>query len=417
MLWDGNRNVGQRAVQKCLALVLTILAPGVFAQDRALVFTGPSAPVAAGVPSAIWLNVLNLSAKSLPWTFPQKIPCRILSPPQAPLEGCLELDPGADASRAAIIPGAFARREYWITLPATATGQVILEFPGLSAGRLELNIQPPAPARAETTTNSSLARLLQQAEPKEEGRPFDPGRFFKEHISGYEPFYFLAGTESPNARFQISFKYKLLNSDGVLARKAPVLEGVHLAYTQTSLWDWNSPSAPFLDSSYKPELLYLRERVVGGRATDSFQLDLQGGLQHESNGRDGAASRSLNLAYLRSRLIFGKEEGLRLTLEPRAWVYIGDMSDNPDMDRYRGYADLRAIVGWKRGLQLSALGRLGDEGDRGSLQLDLTYPMMTLLSRSFSVYLHAQYFTGYGESILFYNERSSAFRFGFSLYR
>lgn len=417
MLWNGNRILGQSAFCKGLALVLTILAPEAFAQNRALVFTGPSAPVPAGVRSAIWLNVLNLSVESLSWTFPQKIPCRILSPPHASFEGCLELEPGTDAGQAAIAPGAFARREYWITLPAAATGQVILEFPGLPAGRLELDIQPPAAAGTEAASNSGLARLLQQAEPKEEGREFDPGRFFKEHISGYEPFYFLAGPKSPNARFQISFKYQLLNSEGVLARKAPLLEGLHFAYTQTSLWDWNSPSAPFWDSSYKPELLYLRQRVAGGRAADWFQLDLQGGLQHESNGRDGAASRSLNTAYLRSRLIFGKEESLRLTLEPRAWVYIGDLSDNPDMARYRGYADLRTIVGWTRGLQLSALGRLGDTGDKGSLQLDLTYPMMTLLSRSFSVYLHAQYFTGYGESLLFYNERSSAFRFGFSIYR
>ena len=60
---------------------------------------------------------------------------------------------------------------------------------------------------------------------------------------------------------------------------------------------------------------------------------------------------------------------------------------------------------------------MGNSGNRGSVQLDLTYPMMSLLSGSLSVYLQAQYFTGYGESLLLYNERSSAFRIGFSLYR
>jgi outer membrane phospholipase A len=43
--------------------------------------------------------------------------------------------------------------------------------------------------------------------------------------------------------------------------------------------------------------------------------------------------------------------------------------------------------------------------------------MMKLLSGSFGVYLHAQYFIGYGESLLLYNERGTSFRLGFSFYR
>jgi phospholipase A1/A2 len=74
-------------------------------------------------------------------------------------------------------------------------------------------------------------------------------------------------------------------------------------------------------------------------------------------------------------------------------------------------------VGWARGLQLAAMGRMGDDWEHGSLQLDLTYPMMAMLSRSFSLYLQVQYFTGYGESLLLYNQRSDAVRAGFALYR
>ena len=75
------------------------------------------------------------------------------------------------------------------------------------------------------------------------------------------------------------------------------------------------------------------------------------------------------------------------------------------------------MLGWQRGLQISALGRIGDDGDHGSLQFDVTYPMMRRFRGSFSLYLHAQYFTGYGESLLGYRERSSVFRAGISLYR
>ena len=86
------------------------------------------------------------------------------------------------------------------------------------------------------------------------------------------------------------------------------------------------------------------------------------------------------------------------------------------MADYRGYVDLRTILGWRRGLQLSALGRMGKDGNHRSIQLDLTYPTMQFFG-SFSLYLDVQYFTGYGESLLGYNQKSEALRVGFSLYR
>jgi outer membrane phospholipase A len=201
-------------------------------------------------------------------------------------------------------------------------------------------------------------------------------------------------------------------------------------------------SSPFLDTSYKPEIFYLWQRVDRGRWADWVRLDLQGGLQHESNGNPEVnsrlldlgnrvsyytlddsgnqqfkTSRSMNMVYLRPTVTFGKADGLQLALSPRVWEYVGDLDDNPDLPFYRGYADLRVTVGWAKGLQLTTTGRLGNEGNRGSLQFDLSYPLMRLFSGSLSVYLYAQYFTGYGESLLLYDRRSDALRFGFALYR
>jgi outer membrane phospholipase A len=276
---------------------------------------------------------------------------------------------------------------------------------------------PPALAQGEPKTVApSTATAPTPSEPKPKPLP-TAVVFFKEHFSPYEPFYFVAGPESPTAKFQISFKYRLLNSDGPLATEVPWLTGLHLGYTQTSLWDLDQPSSPFLDSSYKPELLYSLERVDRGQWADWFGLDLQTGLQHESNGREGLESRSLNIAYLRLWAQFGQENQLQFTVIPRAWGYLGSMTDNPDLSRYRGYVDLRTILGWEHGLQLSTLGRLGDHADKASAQFDLSYPLNNLFGGSFSWYLHAQYFIGYGESLLYYDERSSAIRFGFSLFR
>jgi phospholipase A1/A2 len=395
-----------------LSCVWAVLLAGVFpglGQDFSLVVSAAPQPWTAGERAAVWLNVLNISAREVSWHFPDAQPCRVKTA-QKVFESEMWLDRASATNAPAIPPGSFIRARYWLELPKEAVGQLILEFPDLVAGSLAAWAQEPPP------TGSGLIGALKQAEPAAPGKPFDPARYFKEHLSPYEPFYFIAGPDSPNAKFQFSFKYQLLSGESPLGDKAPWLAGLHFAYTQTSLWDWSEPSAPFLDSSYKPELLYWWQEVYRDQPEATIRLDLQPGFQHESNGKGGEDSRSLNLAYLRPTLVLGKDDRLQLTLQPRAWFYVGDLSDNQDIARYRGYVDLRAILGWQRGVQLSAIGRMGDHADKGSVQLDLTYPMLRIWS-SFSVYLDLQYFTGYGESLLLYDERSWAVRAGFSLYR
>lgn len=263
-----------------------------------------------------------------------------------------------------------------------------------------------AQTNSTTESTSGIVGIVDRTHP-----PFDPVEFFKRHLSPHEPIYFVAGGESPNAKFQIGFKYQLVSEDGCLGAKVPALKGFHLAYMQTSLWDLSAPSAPFFDSSYKPEGLYHWKCALGGRPGDWFRLDLQTGVQHESNGKGGMDSRSLNIAYFRPTFAFGGTNDFRFSLQPRVWGYLGDLSDNPDMDEYRGYFDLRVTVAYKD-LQLSAFGRMGKDGQNHSAQFDLTYPLPWL-----SIYLHAQYFTGYGETLLRYQQRSDVVRAGISLYR
>jgi outer membrane phospholipase A len=407
-----------RRTPQILSLILALgFACWSNAADRgpktAVVWVGPAETVTSGGSIILWLHQLNSSDREVMPVFPDTFTGRLEAGSQAWPVTLTQTEPAA-VGEVRLAPGGFARRAYTLRLPGELAGTALLTVPQSRAGRVVLEIAPAAPD-LEEPPQSAGAALLQAAEP----RAAESGamRFFKEHFFGYEPFYFIAGTESPNAKFQISLRYQLLSNEGPLAQRVPPLKGLNLAYTQTSLWDWNAPSAPFLDSSYKPELLYLWPQVDRGRWADWVRLDLQGGLQHESNGKEGADSRSLNLAYLRPTLRLGAGDGLQLWLAPRFWFYAGDLSDNPDLPDYRGYVDLRLVAGWARGLQFAATGRLGDEAGRGSLQLDLTYPMMRLLSGSFSLYLQAQYFTGYGESLLLYDQRSDAFRAGFALFR
>ncbi len=366
-----------------LAAVIFLLCLAPFAWGQELTVTLAVESVKAGDSVTVWLNALNASSNDIPWTFPPRIESKMISA-QGAFDGLLEAH-SPETNAVVIAPGAFARREYVFTVPDAVAGQVVLEFPKLNANRVVLDAQAPvAVALApDQKPDSVFNRFIKEAEP---GKGSEPNNFFKEQISGYEPMYFILGTKSPNAKFQISFAYQLLNNDGPLAEKAPALKGFHIAYTQVSLWDLNGSSAPFYDTTYRPELFYSWQNVTHAQPTNWFQLDLQGGLEHESNGKSGADSRSLNMAYFQPTLSIGRDEGLQLTLQPRAWVYIGSLSDNPDIKDYYGYASLRTVLGWKRGLQLSALGQMGSGANYGSVQLDLTYPTMRFFG-SFSLYL------------------------------
>jgi hypothetical protein len=199
----------------CLAL---LLARG---QDATLTLMVATESVAAGGDVSIWLNALNASSNDITWTFLANIERKIISP-QGTFDGSLELR-SAETNVVMIAPGAFVRREYVFTVPDQITGQIVMEFPGLNVNRAVLDVQaPPAVMMApEKKTNSLFIRFVKEVEPEEPGKGLEPDRFFKEHISGYEPMYFIAGPKTPNAKFQISFAYQLLNNDGPLADKIP----------------------------------------------------------------------------------------------------------------------------------------------------------------------------------------------------
>jgi phospholipase A1/A2 len=403
-----------RSIALTSLVVLWVANRSAVAQHADTVLTGPRDEIAtAGGTCPIWLHYLNPSAAPVTCCFPPTLAGSLF------LDGrshrvTLELRSTADAGEVVIPAGSFARREYRLQIPLDLRGQVVLATDQAGANRVLLTLQGDALAGGLEASRNPDSAPHTAAAPDS---PLSPAtEFFRKHFSGYEPFYFVAG-EAPTAKFQLSFKYRMLNADGSLATKAPWLTGLQLAYTQTSLWELSKPSAPFFDTSYKPELLYALERVDRGKWADWFRLDLQTGFQHESNGRGSPASRSLNLYYFRPTARFGAERGFQLTLTPRAWTYVGDMSDNPDLPDYRGYVDLRTILGWSEGLQLASSFRLGDDANRGSATLDLSYPLYRVLGRNLSVYAYAQYFTGYGESLLLYDERSSAIRAGFALYR
>jgi len=282
----------------------------------------------------------------------------------------------------------------------------------LASSAVAAAVPPATPTPGPTPTPSAAAEDTSGAEPGDT-------RFqqFASKLSPNEPMYFSLGWRgSTTAKFQISFKYRFLDPEGRSARRVPLLRSVYLGFTQTSLWDIGAASAPFFDTSYRPSLFVLRDRVHTFSETARFGLRY--GLEHESNGKAGEQSRSLNIAYVTPLVVADEVLGGQLRIAPKLYAYIGDLSDNPDIAEYRGYVDLRAEWLDPDGFGVAATVRKGTMAGHGSLQVDLSYPLDRLLGGNLEAYLHVQYFNGWGETLRTYNQRlPSQIRIGLMVVR
>jgi len=255
----------------------------------------------------------------------------------------------------------------------------------------------PAPADA--------ARASWQAKPT----AFDA---FRGALSEYQPIYFAVGTRGgTTARFQISAKYRLFNPPG--GRKPTFGENFYLGYTQTSLWDLESDSMPFIDTTFNPSIFWLSDNLWTS-PSQNWRLGLNTGIEHMSNGKSGDDSRSLNDAYIQPAVNYRFDSGSTLTFAPKIRTYFAKESQNPDYADYAGYVDWNLRWAQDDGAVVSAMYRQGASRHR-TTQLDFAWPLRrTWLDMN--GYLHLQYFNGYGETLLGYNQRNeSQFRIGLSL--
>jgi outer membrane phospholipase A len=423
-----------------LMIAVTLAAITSTAGGQTTLLVPPTEPAAAGAEVTVFVYQLNDG------TAPLRVEAASSLAARASYAG-REMDialtrAAAQSAPLDVQPGAFARVPYRLVVPADAAGQqVTLQLPGyppavLRVGPAAAEATPTAPLADPTASVPDVVKPVGGAE-TESAAPYAGDarghtaregvvEYFAGHFSAYEPVYFLVGPDRPNGKFQISLKYQVFNPEESVAKAVPPLAGLHVAYSQTSFWDLEDESKPFFDNSYRPELMLSYPDLLPGPADEDDigllrQLGLQLGFQHESNGQGGDDSRSMNFVYVRPIFTFGDpagdKRGLFLTVSPRVHAYVGDLSDNPDIKEFRGYGDLRLVFGRREGLQLAATGRIGSDWDKCSLQLDATYPLRPLLGRNVDVFLHAQFFTGFGESLLLYNESDNTFRFGLSLIR
>ena len=382
------------------------------AQNVVVNLLAPLEAATAGGVVRVDLVILNPTSVEIIFETPLAVTARLSSEHQIwPVE--LRGQAGGGAQ---IAPRGFSYRSFEFIVPADARGRLLLEIdrPQIARAMIEVRAPQKSASTAEPAIVSAPLSTIFPSQPAVSAVQ----RSFAGRFTAHEPVYFIYGLDAPGAKFQFSFKYRLLGDNGRLGDKVPVLRGLYLGFTQRSLWDIAANSSPFFDTSYMPELMYESQSYLDLGKRGGFQiLGFQAGVRHESNGRDGSASRSVNIAYFRPAVAFGRLDGWNLLLAPRFFTYVSDVSNNPDIADYRGYSELTAIFGKNDRLALSLTGRLGRAGHRGSLQADLTIPVRFDKLFDFATYLLIQYWNGYGESLRDYNKQTSTIRAGFSLVR
>ena len=199
--------------------------------------------------------------------------------------------------------------------------------------------------------------------------------------------------------FQVSIKYdmftNLLGMDEIYT----------IAYTQLSFWQLYAESAYFRETNYNPEA-FVTIPIHSSQGTD-FLKGARIGFAHQSNGRGGAEERSWNYFY--GTLYFQYKY---LFTELKLWSsWDSALEYNPDLLDYLGYGHLKFTVPYKKNLFQLTL-RDAFNGHH-AIELDYSYP---LFGRD-DFFLYLKGFSGYGESLIDYDNKVEKVSFGFSISR
>ena len=380
---------------------------------------GDVAEAPAGGPVVVSLRLLNGGARPVPLALPDRVQAELQSGQQMRK---VWLERSTRHEQDLLVPaGGFAHAEYRLReTDGLSPAGGVLSIPAWSRQRIMIAASVPAPDTAETaqqTTNTTAETILTEKIEVVTALPAGghARSAFMNNFSAYEPIYMVYGPSSvAEARVQLSFKYRLFGSRREQGLAPSWREGMHLAFTQRMFWDLGAESSPFRNIDYLPELFYLSQSAT---LTSGISLAGQAGVRHESNGRDGPESRSLNTIYVAPMAAIPMENGYRLIVAPRLSFLIGSKRDNHDILKYRGATSLFVELGKDDGLRMSTSSRFNFSSGHGALSFDISYPLIRLLGGGPDFYLFGQSFIGHGENLLDYNRHTARFRAGLAIIR
>lgn len=220
----------------------------------------------------------------------------------------------------------------------------------------------------------------------------------------YKDTYFVMGmplnhkpTEfNSDVKFQISFRHRLTKS--IL----PFHSHLFLAYSQKAIWNVFEESLPFHDLNFNPgigvqKLVFYKEKLVGTATVM---------VEHESNGRDGEASRSWNkVSFSGSAFI-----GTRLMVHAKTWIPIIDGQQNKDILKYSGIFQTGAQFLSYNQRWVADVTFVKRQG--WNLNFNTILNVGFRISKRRNQFLMLHFYDGYGENMLDYNKYHCRLRVG-----
>lgn len=228
--------------------------------------------------------------------------------------------------------------------------------------------------------------------------------YFNEKISDYamhQDSDEKSNSQRTEIKFQISLKVPLFQKIG----KLPI--SGYVAYTQLSYWQaYNTKqSSPFRETNYEPEAFILWETDQALGLGWRFKA-AQFGLTHQSNGRQGSISRSWN--RLDGSLLFDKGN-LIVSINP--WYRLEESDDdNPDLLDFYGHGQIMSAYKYNDHVySLTSRNNIESGFSKGSVTTSWSFPIHGKIKG------YVQVFSGYGNSLIEYNEYTNTIGLGISI--
>lgn len=249
-----------------------------------------------------------------------------------------------------------------------------------------------------------LAQLIPVDEQKEFTDSLKHDLQFGPYFGLYKDNYFTVGTTpfrkptstNSDVKFQISLSIRLTNA--VL----PWNSFLFLFYTQKTFWNVFQNSMPMHDLNFNPGIGWSKPFFNKGRYAGKLTML----VEHESNGRDGLDSRSWNRVSFYGSTIIDDW----LMVHAKFWIPIIDGENNRDILKYCGIYQSGVVVttpNKKFSFGLTMVKRSG-----WNLNFNTILEASWKVHEKSNLNLFAQYYNGYGESLLDYNQFHSRLRVG-----